>query len=97
MDHRDLSQVPVLVEDLRFFGGTGRDSIVDVLEKLSGEELGTDWTEWIEWLGKNSSDFRPPDDYLDWKLGLPSLIHTGFANFLHSSKETSRIDLTEVV
>ena len=97
LDHRDLSQVPVLVEALRFFGGTGRDDIVDVLEELSGQELGTDWNGWVEWLGKNSSDYRPPDDYPDWKLGLLSLIHPRFANFLHSSKETSRIDLTEVV
>ena len=87
----------MLVEALRFFGGTGRDRIVDVLEELLGQELGTDWNGWVEWLGKNSFDFRPPDDYPDWKLGLLSLINPRFTNFLHSSKTTSRIDLTEVV
>ena len=97
LDHRDLSQVPVLVEAMRFFGGTGRDSIVEVLEELTGQELGIDWNGWVEWLGKNSSEFRPPEDYPDWKLGLLSLIHPRFANFLHTSKDTSRIDLTEVV
>ena len=51
----------------------------------------------MEWLGRNLSDYSPPEDYTNWKIGRLSVIDPRYADFLRDSKETSRIDLTEVV
>ena len=94
----DVSQVPVLLQTFRFLprGGT-MDEFVSTLGILAGQEFGNDWRGWMEWLGKNRADFRPPDDYAAWKSSLFSRIHPRLGRFLLTAKDTSRIDLTEVV
>jgi len=94
---QDLSQVPVLIETLEYYGGSARRSIVDVLQQLTGQDIATSPNKWMEWLGRNLSDYSPPEDYTNWKIGLLSVIDPCYADFLRDSKETSRIDLTEVV
>ena len=96
-ESQDRSQVPVLIQTIRFLGNRSATAASAVLTELTGQSFGTQWNQWMEWLGKNSAEYRPPDDYADWKLRLYSLIHPRFANFLRDAKETSRIDLTEVV
>ena len=51
----------------------------------------------MEWLGKHRADFPPPEEYAAWKANLLSQIDPRFGLFLRTAKETSRIDLTEVV
>ena len=93
-EHRDLSQVPVLIELMRFRIGL---DINAALEELTGQNFGGNWKQWMEWLGKNASDYAPPEDYPDWKSRLYSIIHPRFWNFLRDTGETARVDLTEVV
>ncbi len=95
-ENRDLSQVPVLIDLLRFLGGTAGDALSRTLEDLTGQSHGRDWFLWMEWLGKNADDHRPPEDYPDWKLSVYSRIHPRYAGFLRGAGETARIDLTEV-
>ena len=93
-EHRDLSQVPVLIELMRFRIGL---DINAVLEELTGQNFGGNWKQWMEWLGKNASDYAPPEDYPNWKSRLYSIIHPRFWNFLGDTEETARVDFTEVV
>ena len=94
-ENGDVSLVPVMIDLLRFLGGVSGDAMIAVLEELTGQAFGGDWNQWMEWLGQNSSDYTPPDDYPDWKVKLYSMIHPRFANFLRDG-ETARIDLAEV-
>ena len=94
----DTSQVPVLVELLRYVGGTVLDNaIVQILQELTGQESITDWHGWMEWLGKHRDEFRPPSEYLGWKVNLLSQIHPRFSDLLLPARDGSRIDLTEII
>ena len=94
----DVSQVPVLLQTFRFLRrGGSQDEFAVTLRVLTGQEFGDDWRGWMEWLGKSRADFRPPDDYAAWKSSLFSRIHPRLGQFLLTAKETSTIDLTEVV
>ena len=96
-DNRDVSQVPVLIDLMRFLIGAAAESIVFTLEDLTGEKFGRNWNRWMEWLGINASDYTTPEEYPHWKSRLYSMVHPRFAAFLGDAGETSRIDLTEVV
>ena len=78
---QDLSLVPVLVETLEYYGGSARRSIADVLQELTGQDISTSPNKWMEWLGRNLSDYRPPKDYAEWKTGLLSVIDLRYAGF----------------
>ena len=94
----DVSQVPVLLQTYRFLPrGGSLDEFVGTLRALTGQEIGNDWRGWMEWLGNHRTDFRPPEDYAAWKSSLFSRIHPRLGRFLLTAKDTSRIDLTEVV
>ena len=94
----DVSQVPVLLQTLRFLPpGRSLDEFVGALRVLTDQEFGRDWRGWMEWLGKHRADFRPPEDYAAWKSSIFSQIHPRLGQFLQTAKETARIDLTEVV
>ena len=94
----DVSQVPVLIEALRFMPLDLRAEAASTLRELTGQSLGpNDWPVWMEWLGKHRAEYRPPEDYARWKTALLSAIDPRFALFLGTAKETSRIDLTEDV
>ena len=104
-EHNDTSQVPVLVDMLRYLpygstrSGDMRTETLVTLHTLTGQELtgGDDWSLWMEWLGNHLDEFPPPEDYIDWKISLLVQIHPRFEDLLFNAKETSRINLTEVV
>ncbi len=89
----------MLIETIRFQPSqSARDAFAETLRALTGQSFGgNDWTEWMEWYGKDRRDFRPPPRYAAWKADLLSLIDRRFQLFLSTAEETSRIDLTEVV
>lgn len=91
--------VPVLVEILRFMpGSNSRERIGEVLRSVTGQTFESrDWNLWMEWLGENREDFRPPSEYPAWKAAFYAKIDPRFAVFLRPGREFSRIDLTEIV
>ena len=100
--HRDASQVPVLVEFMRFREANDvRGAIAQALRELTGERFGEDtdgWLQWSEWLGNHLDDYPPPDGYVEWKVNLLSeLVSERFRDFLGTAESTARIDLREVV
>ena len=96
-DNRDLSQVPVLIDLMRFLIGAAAEAVAAALEELTGQDFGRSWNRWMEWLGNNASDYTTPEEYPGWKSRLYSMVHPRFADFLGDAGETARVDLTEVV
>ena len=100
-EHNDRSQVPVIIQLMRYGLFLGlRFEADSTLLLLTGQSFGSDpavWGAWMLWLGENSSEFPPPPDYATWKAKLLSLLHPRFQDFLATAATTSRIDLTEVV
>ncbi|MCH8110000.1 MAG: DUF3179 domain-containing protein, partial [Chloroflexi bacterium] len=100
---KDTSQVPVLIEAMRYTFDIDqfvdiREEMTSVLQLLTGQKFGSrEWEKWMEWLGKNLDEFRPPEGYLAWKINLLSEFDPGYAELLGSADETSRINLTEIV
>lgn len=100
---RDTSQVPVLIEAMRYTFGIYqfidiREEMTSVLQMLTGQDFGSrEWNKWMEWLGKNLEEFSPPKGYVDWKINLLSEFDPRYTDLLSTAEETSRINLTEVV
>ena len=99
--NRDVSQVPIIIEMVRFVSSLRVVSeMADTLEELTGQRFGDDlpdWQRWAEWLGQNSVQYRPPEQYPQWKANLYSAIHPRLGGFLSPEAGPALIDLTEVV
>ena len=96
----DISLVAALVESMRFQAtANAREATADVLRALTGEAYGgEDWKRWMEWLGRHSAEYPPPDGYLDWKINLLSEISPRFRRFLAPAREGAiAVDPTELV
>lgn len=96
----DKSMVPVLIESMRYQSTlNAREASAEVLRELTGEQYGgEDWKQWMEWLGRNSADYPPPDDYLAWKIDILYQIYPQFARFLRPALEGQiAVDPTEIV
>jgi len=85
--------VPVLIELLRFREGQHPD-VADALRRLTGQNFGDDWLQWVEWLG--TQNIPPPAGFDAWKGELLALIDPNFQEFIYDAVPT-RIKLEEVV
>ena len=99
--NRDVSQVPIILEMVRFVSSSEVVSdMAATLEELTGQNFGAglpDWQRWSEWLGRNAAEYRPPEQYRQWKANLYSAIHPRLGAFLSPEAGPVLIDLTEVV
>ena len=99
--HKDISQVPVIIEFMRFLGSQSLlIEAANTLEELTGQRFGVEfpiWHQWMEWLGKHLDEYQPPEGYVDWKANLLSVIDPRFVGFFIPHGHTARINLTEVV
>lgn len=96
----DKSMVPVLIESMRYQSTlNAREASAEVLRELTGEQYGgEDWKQWMEWLGRNSADYPPPDGYLAWKIDILYQIYPQFARFLRPALDGQiSVDPTEIV
>lgn len=99
--NNDKSMVPLMIEMLRFFGN--RELVIETttaLSAITGQEFGRDldaWNQWMEWLGQNADEYRPPDGYVQWKSAFMSLIDPRFGEFLAPAAQGSRINVFEIV
>ena len=96
-ENGDASQVPVIIELLQFLEEPEfREEAAETLGALTGQEIGASIDEgkdWLEWLGRHSTEYPPPSGYPRWKTNLFSLIDRRYVEFLESADETSRIYL----
>ena len=97
----DISQVPIIVEIMRFGAAPAvTEEYRAALISLTGQDFWNDppaWNAAMEWLGPRRDEFPPPDEYLEWKTNLLSLIDPRMAAFFTSVPGSERVDLTEVV
>ena len=98
--NNDKSMVPVMIEMLRFFGTWALvTETQDALTAITGHEVNSysrGWFEWMEWLGKNADEYRPPDRYVEWKIDLMTPISYRFEEFLAPAANGSRINVFEI-
>ncbi len=98
--NNDKSMVPVMIEVLRFFGDRELPKETNTaISVITGQEFGSvsgDWNEWMEWMGRNADEYRPPDGYVQWKSALMSLIDPWFGEFLAPAAQGSRINVFEI-
>lgn len=100
VENGDRSQVPVIIEGLRIMQPTTAQLSTIALTQLTGEDFGPGlgaWNAWMEWYGRNSADYPPPEGYLSWKTNLLGQIDPAFADFLDPWALTGRINPTEIV
>ena len=99
--NNDKSMVPVMIEMLRFWGiGELGLKAHEAIAVITGHELGISsraWHVWMEWLGKNADDYRPPDRYVEWKVQLMNQLDPRFGDFLAPAAQGSRINVVEIV
>ena len=99
--HQDKSQVPVIIEIMRFFPNERflytANSVLNSLTEQTIPRSFDEWNTWMVLIGNNRSYFNPPARYLEWKITLMRSIDPKFENLLESANETSKIDLTEIV
>lgn len=82
---QDQRFTSVLIEMLRgsqlgiIFGPT--DMYGETLERLTGQEYGANWGDWIEWYG--TTDLEPPPGFTGFKGRMLSTIDEQFADFLN--------------
>ena len=98
--NNDKSMVPVMIEMLRFFGTwalvTETQDALTVITGHEGNSYSRGWFEWMEWLGKNADEYRPPDGYVQWKIDLMTPISYRFEEFLAPAENGSRINVFEI-
>ena len=98
----DKSQVPVIIDMMRFLGlNELANEAGRALHDLTGQAFGGGsgaWSKWIEWLGKNAEDYRPPPGYPQWKTILyASIVDPRYFVLLDTDEAyNERYDLTEV-
>lgn len=96
----DTSQVPVIIELSRFLSDRVLATLVaEALKQLTGQDFGIGGAAWFdgtEWIGKRRDQYRPPNNYLKWKITLLSTISDRYQVFLGDADKTARIDITEL-
>ena len=101
VENGDRTQVPVIIEGMRFLASNALAELSTIaLSQLTGEDFGQGivaWNDWMEWYGRNSADFPPPEGYLGWKVNLLAQIDPAFAEFLMPWGLSGKIDPTEIV
>ncbi len=99
-EQNDVSQVPVIIESMRFQSSArARGAAAATLQSLTGQGFGgEEWDKWTEWYGANREVYPPPEGYLDWKIAMMSQIDVRFAQFLRPAKSGEiTVDPTELL
>lgn len=93
---KDRRAVPGLIEVMRLRKPEPDGEIEILLRKLTGRNLGPNWTKWSEWLTSQERVELPPQ-FLEWKAALyRMLIDPAFEKFLYPGMPL-RIRVEEIV
>jgi len=91
----DRSLVPGLVDSLFFIPRERRVEALEVLESLTGADLGVRYFDWVEWVGAHP-EIEPFPGYAQFKAELLSRIDPRYTEILYEGAP-ARVRLTEVV
>jgi hypothetical protein len=78
----ERAAVPGLI-DVLVFDLFLDSSVVNALDRLTGQSFGHDWRRWVEWLASRE-DVRPHAHYAEWKGELFKRIDPAFGQFLYA-------------
>ena len=92
---RDETLVPALVDAIFFTPGQSRRELLEVLQVLTGENRGSRYLDWVEYVGSRT-DLEPKERYAEWKQKLLSRIDPEFAKVFYPGAP-NRIRLEEIV
>ncbi len=99
--NKDPSQVPVIIELMRFVGDRSFvQPAAFTLNEITGQNFGfsfEDTKRWTEWLGMHREQYPPPSNFMEWKADLFNIVDDQFKNFIKMSGIGLRIDLTELL
>ena len=98
--NHDRSQVPVILEALRFMRPDASEYAVRTVASLTGSDFTfglREWREMGEWLGRNLQEYPPPSRYPEWKIHVLSQIDPAMAALLQPAVEHSPVNLTEIM
>lgn len=91
----DASFVAPLTDALFFTPAAARGPLLEVLRKLSGEDAGSGFYDWVELVGRRT-DLSPPEGYRQWKATLLSRIDSRYLGVV-GGEEPIRIRPEEIV
>lgn len=91
----DPTLIPALVDALFFTPKLARGEILEVLKKLSGEDAGDGYYEWVEYVGRRT-DLAGRPDYMAYKVAVFSRIDPTFQKIFYPGAP-ARIRLEEIV
>ena len=77
----DTRFVSGLIDILRYHRAVGPE-ITQALNQLTGQNLSSDWSEWVEWAGRHP-EIESFDAYPAWKARVFGTIDPGFHRFVH--------------
>ncbi len=95
----DRSQVPIILEALRFTRPDASEYAVRTVASLTGGDFTfglREWRDMGEWLGRNPSECPSPR-YPEWKIHVLSQIDPAMAALLQPAVEHSPVNLTEIM
>lgn len=92
---RDPSLVPGIVDGLFFVPGAQRAPVVKVLRELTGEDVGSRYLDWVEYVGSRP-DLRPKPGYDQWKSLQLRRVDARFGKLIYAGVH-ARIRLEEIV
>jgi Protein of unknown function (DUF3179) len=91
----DPSLVPAMVDALFFTPAAQRGPLLEVLRKLTGENPGSRYYDWVELVGRRS-ELRSGAGYMEWKASLLERIDPGYRRIFAAGVPT-RIAVEEIV
>ena len=99
---QDTTQVPVILESLRFLHLGGARAAIRTLAALTDGDFAFDLNEWTqmgEWLGRNRADYPPPSRYPEWKINVLETIDPEMAALLRPALTDGGVpvNLTEIM
>lgn len=75
--------IPALVDILFYIPRSNREEVTNVLEKISGENPGGRYYDWVEYVGRRD-DLKSPPGYARFKAALLSLIDPAYKKILYT-------------
>ncbi|MEJ2086545.1 MAG: hypothetical protein P8Y44_12850, partial [Acidobacteriota bacterium] len=79
---RDQSLIPGLIDSLFFIPGELREETVEALVALAKIDLGPDYYDWVEWIGKHP-EIDPLKGYVEFKSRLLSRIDSLYSKIFY--------------
>lgn len=91
----DPTLVPAIVDGLFFVPAPKRGPVVKVLERLTGENIGSRYFDWVEYVGSRE-DLAPKPGYEQWKSLQLRRVDSRFGRLIYAGVPT-RIRIEEIV